>query len=126
MARGWRTFLQMMLLIPLVGLLTAVVGVAAARWTMPASACAVSEDAIATLELEKMTESDVVSRLGCDGVHAVELDDPKLRIETVSWRGDGWPYAVFEASLINGILHGTEKTWLNIRIKPPQHPDTRD
>jgi hypothetical protein len=73
-----------------------------------------------------MTESDVVSRLGCDGVHTVELDDPQIRIETVAWRGDGWPYARFEAYLINGVLHGTTKTWLNLSVKLPQRADTRD
>ncbi len=103
MVHGWRALLLVMLVILLVVPFTVAVGLAAARWTMPASACAVSESAIATLELEKMTEFDVVSRLGCDGIHAVELDDPRIRVETVSWRGDGWPYAVFEAYLINGV-----------------------
>jgi hypothetical protein len=126
MVRGLRIVLWVVLVILLGGSLLAAVGLAAARWTMPASACAVSENAIASLELEKMTESDVVSRLGCDGVHAVELDDPQIRIETVSWRGDGWPYAVFEAYLINGVLHGTKKIWLHLSVKFPQHADTRD
>jgi hypothetical protein len=121
-----RAVLLVMLLILLACPLTAAVGLAAARWTMPASACAVSEDAIATLELEKMTLSDVVARLGCDGVHAVELDDPRIRIETVSWRGDGWPYAVFKAHLINGVLHGTHKTWLNLNVELPQRADARE
>lgn len=123
---GWRTLFLGVLLILLVCPLTIAAGLAAARWTLPASACAVSENAIATLELEQMTESDVVARLGCDGVHAIELDDPTIRIETVSWRGDGWPYAVFEAHLINGLLHGTNKTWLNLGLTPPKHADTRD
>jgi hypothetical protein len=121
-----RGLLLVMLLIVIACPVTAVIGFAVARWTLPASACDVSESAIATLELEKMKESDVVSRLGCDGVHAVELDDPQIRIETVSWRGDGWPYAVFEAYLINGILHGTKKTWLNLNVTLPQRADTRD
>jgi len=119
MIRCLRVLLLVMLAIPIVGLLTAMVGLAVARYALPASSCAVSEAAISTLELEKTKGSEVVSRLGCDGVHKVELDIENFRIETVSWRGDAWPYAVFEAYLINGVLHGTKKVWLNLKVTMP-------
>jgi hypothetical protein len=117
-------FLWATIVIVLIGVLTAVAGLAVARWSLPASACAVNEAAIATLELEKMKEPEVVSRLGCDGVHTVELDSEQLRIETVSWRLDDWPYGVFEAYLINGVLHGTKQLRLTLKVSLPPRADS--
>ena len=78
-----------------------------------------SEASIASLVLEKTTESEVVAKLGCDGVHDVQLDAEGLRIETISWRGDAWPYSVFEAYLVNGILHGTKAIRLDLSATFP-------
>lgn len=122
MIRFLRVLLLVFLAVPMVGLLTAMVGLAVARLALPASSCAVSESAIAGFELEKTKGTEVAARLGCDGVHKVELDSEQLRIETVSWRGDAWPYAVFKVLLVNGVLHGTDKTWLNLKLSLPSSP----
>jgi hypothetical protein len=119
MMRWLRVLLIVMVAIPIIGLLVAIVGLAVARLSLPASACTVSEASISTLELEKMTGSDVAARLGCDGVHKVELDSEGLRMETVSWRGDAWPYSLFEAQLINGVLHGTKTVRLDLNVTLP-------
>lgn len=118
MVRCLRMLLIAMLAIPVIGLMVAIVGLAVARLSLPASACTVSEASVSSLRLETMTGSDVAARLGCDGVHDVELDSDGFRIETVSWRGDAWPYARFEAQLINGVLHGTKSTWLRVTPAP--------
>lgn len=119
MMRWLRVLLIGMIAVPIIGLLVAIVGLAVARLSLPASACAVSESSISTLELEKTTGAEVVARLGCDGVHKVEFDSDGLRIETVSWRGDAWPYGVFEAQLINGVLHGTKNVRLDLNVNIP-------
>jgi hypothetical protein len=119
MMRTLRVVLIVLLATPAIGLLAAMIGLAVARLSLPASACAVSESAISDFTLEKTTHSQIVARLGCDGVHNVELDSKELRIETVTWRGDAWPYAVFEAYLVNGVLHGTTKTSLNLNVTWP-------
>ena len=116
MPRWLRMLLIVMLAIPVIGLGVAVVGLAVARLSLPASACTVSEASISALNLEKMSGSDVAARLGCDGVHKVELDSGGFRIETVSWRGEAWPYSVFEAQLINGVLHGTKSTQITLGL----------
>lgn len=105
---------------PLVGLVTAAAGLAVARATLPASACVVSEASVESLQIEKMTGADVAKRLGCDGVHNVTFDSKEIRMETVAWRGDAWPYAYLEAQLINGVLHGTRKVWLNLNVTLPK------
>jgi hypothetical protein len=121
MMRWLRVVLVVLVAVPVIGLLAAIVGLAVARLSLPASACAVSEAAISDLPLEKTTHPQLVARIGCDGVHKVELDSKELRIETVKWRGDAWPYAVFEAYLVNGVLHGTTKTSLNLNVSwPPE------
>src|SRR5262245_60062535 len=104
MLRWLRMLLIAMLVIPIIGALVAIVGLAVARLSLPASACTVSEASLSSLALEKTTEAEVVAKLGCDGVHDVQLDVDGFRIETVTWRGDAWPYSVFEAYLINGVL----------------------
>lgn len=119
MMRWLRVVIIVLLVVPVIGLLVAIVGLAVARLSLPASACAVSEAQISDLPLEKTTHSDLVSRLGCDGVHKVELDSPELRIETVSWRGEAWPYAMFEAYIVNGVLHGTKKASINLNVNLP-------
>ncbi|MDX2204052.1 MAG: hypothetical protein NW223_14975 [Hyphomicrobiaceae bacterium] len=116
MARALRMVMRTLLVAVLVTVLTAGAGVVIARLSLPASACAVSEASIGTLVLERMREADVIVRLGCDGVRTVELDLQGLRMETVAWRGDAWPYARFEATLINGVLHGTRKVWLDLNV----------
>ncbi len=120
MRRALRILLWTLLIVPLVGLVTAVAGLAVARATLPASACVVSEASVETLQVEKMTGADVAARLGCDGVRFVEFDSKDIRIEKVTWRGDAWPYAVFEATLINDVLHGTRKVWLNLDVTLPK------
>ncbi len=119
MLRAIRLFFKLVLGVALLGLVTAWTGLAVARWSLPASACAVTEPAIDALALERMTDADVIARLGCDGVHKVEIDTPEIRMERVSWQGDAWPYARFEATFINGVLHGTEKRWINLAISAP-------
>lgn len=119
MMRWLRVLLIAMIAVPIIGLLVAIVGLAVARLSLPASACTVSEASISALELEKMTGSDVAARLGCDGVHKVELDSEGFRIETVSWRGEAWPYSVFEVQLINGVLHGTKSVRLDLNVNLP-------
>jgi hypothetical protein len=120
MRRFIRILLWTMLIVPLVGLVTAAAGLAVARATLPASACVVSEASVETLRIEKMTGADVAERLGCDGVHNVTFDSKEVRMETVTWRGDAWPYAFFEATLINDVLHGTRKVWLNLDVTLPK------
>lgn len=123
LSRFLRTFLRVIVVVIVVGVLAAAAGLAVARWSLPPSACVVSDDAVATLELEKTKEAEVVSRLGCDGVHTVELDSEQLRIETVSWRLDDWPYGVFEAYLVNGVLHGTKQIRLSLKVSLPARAD---
>jgi hypothetical protein len=114
MGRFVKLFFRCVVAVSLVGLSIAVIGLGVARATLPASSCTVSEAQIDKLVLEKMTQADVVAQLGCDGVHTVELNAEKLRIENVSWRGDVWPYAVFQGQFINGVLHGTDKRWVKL------------
>lgn len=116
MLRLVRLFFKGVLAVAALGAVMAALGLSVARASLPASDCAVSEAAIAALELEKMSDRDVIQRLGCDGVHAIEMDAAGLRIENVAWQGDVWPYGLFEAHFINGVLHGTKKTWLNLEI----------
>ncbi len=119
MMRWLKMLLIAVVAIPVIGLVVAIIGLGVARLSLPASACTVSEASISTLNLEKMTGSDVAARLGCDGIHKVELDSEGFRIETVSWRGDAWPYSVFEAQLINGVLHGTKTVRLDLNVNLP-------
>lgn len=116
MLRLVRLFFTFVLAVTALGILAAAIGLAVARSSLPESACAVSEEAIAGLRLEATTEAEAIAMLGCDGVRSVESDEPPLRIETIRWRGDAWPYAAFEAMFINGVLHGTKKTWLNLEL----------
>jgi hypothetical protein len=119
MLRWLRVTLIAMLVIPIVGVLVAIIGLAVARMSLPATACTVSEASIASFVVEKTTESEVIAKLGCDGVHDVQLDAEGLRIETISWRGDAWPYSVFEAYLVNGVLHGAKVIRLNLEAAYP-------
>jgi hypothetical protein len=123
MLRWLRVLLIAILVVPIIGVLVAIIGLAVARMSLPASACTVSEASIASLVLEKTTESEVIAKLGCDGVHDVQLDAEGLRIETITWRGDAWPYSVFEAYLVNGVLHGTNVVRLDLSATYPSEPE---
>lgn len=124
MRKYLRAILREAVVIVLASIMGLVIGLAAARVSLPRSPCAVGEEAIAALEVEKMKEAEVVARLGCDGDHVVQHASEQLRIETILWRGDAWPYARFEALLINGVLHGTKKIWLDLTILlPPKLAD---
>jgi hypothetical protein len=60
---------------------------------------------------------DVRVILGCDGIRSSLVDyGSELRIEKLKWRGDSWPYAVFEGEFINGVMHGTDKRWLSLSV----------
>ena len=116
MVTALRLLLTIVLGVASLGLLSAVIGVAVARASLPASPCAVAEPAVASLRLQTSTHADVVARLGCDGIHAIVIDSPTIRMERVVWRGDAWPYGRFEATFINGVLHGTDKRWISLAI----------
>lgn len=109
------------LLAALAGLLGLIgVAIAAGRMLLPASACAVNEAQIEALVLERMSQAEVASALGCAGVPAEMTDlGADITIERVRWRGTAWPYGVLTAQFINGVLHGTEKVWLDLRLSWP-------
>lgn len=98
----------------------ALCGVAAARALLPVSACAVSEEHINALILETSYET-VKARLGCDGERHVVYDEGGFRIETYRWRGTAWPYGTFTGHFYNGVMHGTEKLWLNAYATWPEN-----
>ena len=121
MARAFGIFLKTVLAALAVSLIAAAVGIAVARASLPQSACAITQDQVARLALEKMTYADVVKVLGCDGVRKVVLSADHLLIEDVSWRGDAWPYGMFKGHFINGVLHGTDVRWLTLNLAQDQN-----
>lgn len=121
MARVFGIFLKASLIVAALGLLAAAVGIAVARVSLPKSACTITQDQVARLELEKMTHADVVQIFGCDGVHKLVLAAEHITIEDISWRGDAWPYGVFQGHFINGVLHGTDVRWLTLNLAQDQN-----
>jgi hypothetical protein len=114
-----RYFALTVVVVTALALVSAVSGIAIARAMLPKSACAVTESQVDTLVLEKMSYADVRSTLGCNGVLVKKEDyGPKLVIEDYGWQGDTWPYSKFEGHFINGVLHGTSKTWFNVAFSP--------
>lgn len=97
------------------GLVSAVIGLAVAMATLPASPCRAGEQQVEKLSL-MMNLDDVRAILGCDGAHLSKEDFGEIQIETISWRGDAWPYARFDGTFINGKMHGTSKIWLNLKL----------
>lgn len=89
---------------------------AALQLAAPATACTVSEAQIAAVKLESMNYADVTKLFGCEGKLAGREDYGEIVIETFAWRGEAWPYGAFDGEFINGVLHGTKKTWLNVKI----------
>lgn len=86
---------------------------------LPATACTVSEDAIDALKLETSYDS-VRAALGCEGVLVSrEVWGTKLVKEVYHWRGTAWPFGRFEALFYNGVMHGTEKRWINLQVTLP-------
>lgn len=121
MARAFGLLIKVCLIVTAVGLMAAAVGIAVARVSLPNSACAITQEQVARLELEKMTHADVVQVFGCDGVHKLVLASEKITIEDVSWRGDAWPYGVFQGHFINGVLHGTDVRWVTLNLAQAQN-----
>ena len=89
---------------------------AALQLAGPGTACTVSESQIAAVKLETMTYADVSRMFGCEGKLAGRRDYGEVVIENFAWRGEAWPYGAFDGEFINGVLHGTKKTWLIVGI----------
>jgi hypothetical protein len=114
-----RYFLLSVVIVTALSLVTVVSGITIARALLPNSACTVTEAQVDSLVLEKMSYAGVRTKLGCDGI-LINSDDygGKLIIEDYAWQGDVWPYGKLEGHFINGILHGTSKTWFNLAFSP--------
>lgn len=92
-----------------------VAALGAARASLPQSVCAVSHDQMQAIKLE-ISHADVVSALGCDGIVVTRRKLGAYTFETRAWRGTAWPYGIIKGEFIDGVLHGTEISWLNLKV----------
>jgi hypothetical protein len=85
----------------------------------PRSTCAVTEDKISSLEMNR-PYAEIAAKLGCAGVlQKHEALSDELVFDTYAWRGAGWPYSSFKGEFINGTLQGTNKLWLSLSLDWP-------
>lgn len=94
--------------------------VVAAAVLLPATRCLVARETVEGLAMPQ-SYAEVRAALGCDGELAGRDDWGPIVRETYRWRGDAWPYGVFEGIFYNGMLHAKNVRWivLDVDVRPP-------
>ncbi len=87
---------------------------------LPATRCLVARETVEGLTMPR-SYAEVRHALGCDGEPAGRDDWGPIVRETFRWRGDAWPYGVFEGVFYNGMLHAKNVRWiaLDLDLRPP-------
>lgn len=90
---------------------------------LPATRCLVERETAEGLAMLQ-SYTAVRDKLGCDGEFAGRDSWGPVVRERYRWRGNTWPFGMFEGVFYNGELHGKDVRWISLNLSwPDPRPD---